>query len=49
MATAEFSILAVREMQVKDGHRSGWTSSIELQTINAGEAVEKGNPLALLV
>ena len=30
-------------------HRSEWPSSKNLQTINAGEGVEKGNALALLV
>ena len=30
-------------------HHSEWPSSKSLHTINAGEGVEKGNPLALLV
>ena len=30
-------------------HQSEWLLSKSLQTINAGEGVEKGNPLTLLV
>ena len=30
-------------------HQSEWLLSKSLQTINAGERVEKGNPLTLLV
>ena len=52
--------LIILEMQIKmtmkyhlhhhqSGHQSEWPSSKSLQTINAGEGVEKGNTLALLV
>ena len=38
----------MREMQTIS-HWSEWLLSKRLQTINAGEGVEKGNPLTLLV
>ena len=46
--------LIIREMQIKTtmGYLLTlvkWPSPKNLQTINAGEGVEKGNPLALLV
>ena len=46
--------LIIREMQIKTTMRYHltpvrWPSSKNLETINAGEGVEKGNPLALLV
>ena len=46
--------LIIREMQIKTTMRyqftlSEWLPSKSLQTINAGEGVEKGNPLILLV
>ena len=44
--------LIIREMQIKTTmslHRSEWPSSKSLQTINAGEGVEKRDTLALLV
>ena len=43
----------IREMQIKTAmkisHQSEWPQSKSLQAINAGEGVEKGNPLTLLV
>ena len=41
----------IREMQIKTtiSHQSEWLLSKSLQTINAGEGAEKGNPLTLLV
>ena len=46
--------LIIREMQIKMtmryiSHQSEWLRSKSLQAINAGEGVEKGNPLTLLV
>ena len=46
--------LVIRETQIKtttryDSHQSEWPSSKSLQTINAGEGVEKRMTLALLV
>ena len=46
--------LIIREMQIKPqwgtiSGQSEWQLSKSLQTINAGEGVEKGNPLTLLV
>ena len=46
--------LIIREMQIKPQwgtitRHSGWLLSESLQAINAGEGVEKGNPLTLLV
>ena len=46
--------LIIREMQIKTTMRyhfnqSEWLRSKSLQAINAGEGVEKGNPLTLLV
>ena len=46
--------LIIREMQIKISMRchscqSEWLLSKSLQAINAGEGVEKGNPLTLLV
>ena len=46
--------LIIREMQIKTTiryhlTRSEWPSSNNLQTTNAGEGMEKRNPLALLV
>ena len=44
-------LLLIREMQIKTtitSHQSEWPSSKNLQTINAGDSVEKREPLALL-
>ena len=46
--------LIIREMQIKPqwgtiSCQSEWPWSKSLQAINAGEGVEKGNPLTLLV
>ena len=46
--------LIIREMQIKTtvrsiSYQSEWLLSKSLQTINAGEGAEKGNPLTLLV
>ena len=46
------TLLIIREKQIKTTmslHRSEWPSSKSLQTINAGEGVEKRDTLALLV
>ena len=36
--------LIIREMQIDTSHQSEWPSSTKLQTINAGEGVEKREP-----
>ena len=40
------TLLVIREMQIKTttSHQSEWPSSKSLQTINAGEGVEKKEP-----
>ena len=48
------TLLTIRERQIKTAvrshfHQSEWPSSKSLQTMNAGEGVEKGSALALLV